>query len=154
MIGFVGNSSCKLDSKQRFLLPAKFSRHVDLEENGYLVINRGFDKCLNLYSPDEWEIVKEPYQQLDPYDKEARRLKRMFFQMAEALYPDSNGRLMVPKQLIDFAALKKAITLIGVSEGMIEIWDEEMFELSNNGNRATLEELARKHISPIRVTDR
>lgn len=153
MVGFVGNSHCKLDAKQRFLFPSKFSRHIFDETTSFLVINRGFDKCLNLYSPQEWERVKEPYQQLDPFDKEARMLKRMFFEMAESVYLDSNGRLMLPKQLIAFAGLQKELLLIGVSEGTIEIWNEEIYQLSSSGNRASFEELARKHISPKRVSD-
>jgi len=54
MTGFLGEYEATLDAKGRFLLPAGFKKQ--LPENGIevFVINRGFEKCLSLYTPESW----------------------------------------------------------------------------------------------------
>lgn len=162
MIGFVGKSHCKLDSKNRLLIPSKFAKFIPQRMDGEtgvdVVVNRSFDKCINIYTPDEWDRVKAPYENLNPLERENRILKRMFFEFADGLTFDSNGRINMSSDLLDFAGIKKEVILLGYSENILEMWDVEIYELMKQGSQAGLEDLSRKLLSsnptnPNRVSE-
>ncbi len=152
MIGFIGKAICKLDSKNRILLPSKFTRQMSTTDK-CLIANRGFDKCVVLCTETEWEAEQDKIKNLNVYEKEQRILIRQFFEFAEQLTFDSNGRLMLPTSLVKFADLKKEVLLLGQLGQRIEIWEPEIYDLMMGGSSAGFEELAKKHFSPGRRSD-
>ncbi len=130
MNGFLGEYEVTLDAKGRFLLPAGFKKQLAGEENRF-VINRGFEKCLSLYTIKSWEPIYTRISLLNDFDPKVRQFRRQFLGGATEVELDSAGRLLLPPTLKDFAGLSKEIILVAAVD-KIEIWDaikyKQLFE--------------------------
>jgi len=126
MIGFLGEFEATLDAKGRFLLPAGFKKQLPEEEENRFVINRGFEKCLSLYPMKSWEPLFADISKLNEFDPKVREFRRYFLNGATIVEPDSAGRLLVPPNLKEHAALQKDIVLVA-AVNKIEIWDSNKY---------------------------
>ncbi|MBQ9458477.1 MAG: division/cell wall cluster transcriptional repressor MraZ [Oscillospiraceae bacterium] len=108
-----------IDAKGRLFIPAKLRE--ELGETFYVTISMT-DRCLTVYSEDGWEKLMEKFDSL-PYT-EARKAARLVFANAAKCDPDSQGRILLPQKLRDYAGLKKDVIVAGVSK-RAEIWDAE-----------------------------
>jgi len=127
MTGFLGEYEATLDAKGRFLLPAGFKKQ--LPENGgeAFVINRGFEKCLSLYTPESWQPLFTELSKLNDFDPKVRQFKRYFLNGATQVSPDNAGRLLLPKNLMEYAGLEKDIVLVSAID-KLEIWDKNKYQ--------------------------
>lgn len=105
-----------IDTKGRLFIPAKFRDEL----GDSFIATKGLDNCLFLYPQREWEALEEKIRAL-PLSK-SRGLQRFFLSSAADLELDSQGRVLLPASLRQFAGLVKDVTIIGVS-GRAEIWD-------------------------------
>ena len=134
-----GTNQHNIDAKGRLAIPAKLRE--ELGDTFYVTI--GPDPCLTIYSNTSWSRLTERFDQL-PYSK-ARAL-RPLFSNAVKCEPDSQGRILIPQKLRDYAHLKKDVSVIGVSS-RAEIWDTETWqelerqELESGNMLAAMEEL-------------
>ncbi len=126
MTGFLGEFEATMDAKGRFLLPAGFKKQLLEEEGGLFVINRGFEKCLALYTIKSWEPLFADISKLNEFDPKAREFRRFFLNGATMVEPDSAGRLLVPPNLKEHADLQKNIVLVA-AVNKIEIWDSSKY---------------------------
>ena len=112
MTGFIGEYEATLDAKGRFLFPAGFKKQ--LPENGMagFVINRGFEKCLSLYTDESWQPLFSDLSKLNDFDPKIRQFKRYFLNGATQVSFDSAGRVLIPKNLVEYAGLEKDIVLV------------------------------------------
>ncbi|MCF8379749.1 MAG: division/cell wall cluster transcriptional repressor MraZ [Bacteroidales bacterium] len=129
MISFIGDYTCKLDSKGRVALPAAFKRQMNQAiDEGFVLKRDVFDKCLILYPMKEWErqnlLIRN---RTNPYNKEHNRFLRMFFSGTAEVQADSSNRLLIPKRLMDFAGIGQEAVLAG-QYGKIEIWSPDDYE--------------------------
>lgn len=115
---FLGTHNPKLDDKGRIILPAKF-RH-ELAEG--LVVTRGQEKCLYVFSASEFAELHEKIRQAPVTSKSARDFLRVFLSGASDETPDSQNRVTVPMALREYAGLSKDLTVIGAGN-RVEIWD-------------------------------
>lgn len=115
---FLGEFSHTIDDKGRLTLPAKY--RVELA-NG-LVLTRGLDGCLFVFTSTEWERVVQSLQNLPFTQKTARDFSRFIFSGATDAIPDKQGRILVPGYLREYAALDSEVTIIGINN-RLEIWD-------------------------------
>ena len=113
----------RLDDKGRLILPAKFRREL---ADG-LVITRGQERCLTLFSAGEFESVHQRMRQAPMTSKEARDYLRVFLSGAAAEQLDKQGRFTVPQILRRYASLGRDIAVIGVGDHA-EIWDAPTWE--------------------------
>jgi MraZ protein len=127
MIGFLGEYEATLDAKSRFLLPVGFKKQLPEEGNAQFVINRGFEKCLSLYPMNKWEPIFARISKLNDFDPKVREFRRYFLNGATMLELDSAGRLLVPQNLKEHAALEKDIVLVAAMD-KIEIWDKTRYQ--------------------------
>lgn len=127
MAGFIGEYEATLDAKGRFLLPAGFKKQMP--ESGALsfVLNRGFEKCLSLYTNESWDPLFSKLSILNDFDPKVRQFKRYFLNGATYVDMDSAGRILLPKNLMEYAELKKDIVLVSAI-GKIEIWDKNKYQ--------------------------
>lgn len=118
-----------IDEKGRIIIPAKFRNELGSE----LVVTRGLDKCLFLYSKSEWEKLSNKLSTLPFTKQDARNFNRFFLSSATTSEFDKLGRINITSPLITYAGLNKDCVIIGVNE-RLEIWDEEKFNefLSSN----------------------
>jgi MraZ protein len=127
MTRFLGEYECKLDGKGRFAIPSSLRKQVPQEAGDRFVINRGLDKCLNLYPKNEWDVITEEINALNPYEKDNRDFIRFFYRGALELILDNAGRLLIPKRLQEYAGIDKDVVLFAHTN-KIEIWALDIYE--------------------------
>ncbi|MHB1235876.1 MAG: division/cell wall cluster transcriptional repressor MraZ [Microbacteriaceae bacterium] len=120
---FLGTYAPKLDDKGRIILPAKF--WAELEPG--VVITRGQERCLYVFSTREFEQLHERIRQAPVTSKLPRDYLRIFLSGANAEVPDSQHRVTIPPQLRNYAGLTRELTVIGVGN-RAEIWDTAAWE--------------------------
>lgn len=118
-----------IDEKGRIIIPSKLRNELGNEA----IITRGLDKCLFLYSKDEWEKLSNKLSTLPFTKHDARNFNRFFLSGAAVCEFDKQGRINITSPLVKYAGLNKDCVIIGVNE-RIEIWDEDAFNdfLSKN----------------------
>lgn len=120
---FMGEFSHNIDRKGRLIMPAKFR-----EELGeHVVVNRGLDGCLYVYTMAQWEEVYKKLQALPSTNKDARMYQRMMLSKAAECELDSQGRILIPSSLISLAGLEKECLIIGMANHL-EIWSQERWD--------------------------
>ena len=127
MSHFLGEYECKLDGKGRFILPATLKKQVPQEAGEHFVVNRGFEKCLVMYPKNEWDIIADEINKLNPYVKRNRDFVRYFFRGATELTLDTASRLLLPKRLLEYAEIDKDLVLFAHTN-KIEIWAQEQYD--------------------------
>ncbi len=152
MLGFIGEVYCKLDTKARILVPSKFIKQMPKEAERTFVINRGQDKCLVLYTEPEWNKVTEPLKSLNEYSPEEMLFIRQYYSQADILYFDSNNRIMIPKNLLEYADLQKEVVLLGYFN-RIEVWDQDAYELMMKGTTASFSNMSKQLFAPGRKSE-
>ena len=115
---FFGTYTPKLDDKGRLFLPAKF--RDELAEG--LVVTRGQERCLYVWSMEEFAKLTERMREVPVTNKAGRDYVRMFFAGASDETPDKQGRVTIPPMLREYASLSKDCIVIGAMN-RIEIWD-------------------------------
>jgi MraZ protein len=115
---FFGTYTPRLDDKGRLFLPAKF--RDELAEG--LVVTRGQERCLYVWSMEEFSKLTERLRETSVTNKSARDYVRMFFAGASDETPDKQGRITVPPMLRGYASLERDCIVIGAMN-RIEIWD-------------------------------
>ncbi|MCU7558047.1 division/cell wall cluster transcriptional repressor MraZ [Macrococcus capreoli] len=138
---FMGEFQHQLDTKGRMIVPAKF--RDELTE--HFVITRGLDKCLFGYPLDEWKRIEEKLKSLPITKRDARKFMRLFFSGAVEVEIDKQGRINIPKNLMEYAGLMKECTVIGVST-RIEIWDRNNWNNFYDETEEHYEEIAEELI--------
>lgn len=114
----LGTHTPKLDDKGRVILPAKFREDLA----GGIVVTRGQERCLYVFSTAEFEAVHARITQAPLTNKQARDFSRMFLSGASAEIPDSQNRITIPAHLRTYAGLEKELVVTGVGSHA-EIWE-------------------------------
>lgn len=114
----LGTHAPKLDEKNRLILPAKFRPELE----GGVVLTRGQERCLYLFSSSEFEAVHQKIRQAPVTSKQARDYLRVFLSGASDEVPDKQGRITVPAMLREYAGISRDLVVIGVGS-RAEIWD-------------------------------
>ncbi len=117
---FIGEYTHTADDKKRISLPAKFRKELGAK----VVVTRGLDNCLFLYTTKAWNSIAEKTSALGMMQADARDFTRYFFSGASEIEVDSAGRILIPETLCDFAGLKIKVVFTGVQD-RIEIWNEK-----------------------------
>jgi MraZ protein len=110
-----GEYQHSIDTKGRLFIPAKLRE--ELGDTFYVTIS--FEKCLTVYSDDNWANFTAKFNSL-PYSK--TKAMRPIFAKAAKCELDAQGRILLPQNLRQIAGLKKDVTVVGVSNHA-EIWD-------------------------------
>jgi MraZ protein len=117
---FLGTYAPKLDEKGRVILPAKFRDELA----GGVVVTRGQDRCLYVFSTREFELVHDKIRQAPISSRQARDYQRLFLSGASAETPDKQNRVTIPAPLRSYAGLERDLMVVGVGS-RAEIWDAE-----------------------------
>ncbi|MFT4229093.1 MAG: division/cell wall cluster transcriptional repressor MraZ [Microbacterium sp.] len=116
----LGTHTPRLDDKGRLILPAKFRREL---EDG-LVITRGQERCLYVFSAAEFARRHERMREAPMGDKRARDFRRMFLAAASDETPDSQHRVTIPPALRAYAGLERDLVVAGIGDHA-EIWNAQ-----------------------------
>ena len=122
MVTFVDEYERQLDERGRIILPSKLRE----DGNGTVYITQSTsEKCLHLYTEEEWSKVAEKVNQLPTAtDYNAAAFVRLFFGKATSVTVDKQGRIPIAKRLLDYAELNKEVVLVGANT-RLEIWDAQ-----------------------------
>ncbi|MCH1385207.1 MAG: division/cell wall cluster transcriptional repressor MraZ [Flavobacteriaceae bacterium] len=136
----VGTHECKLDPKGRVKLPVSLVKQLKGIET--FVLKRSvFQKCLELYTLEEWTALMEKVNKLNRFKKKNNDFIRRFTAGVKMIELDAATRILVPKDLLHIASLDKAIVLSSAIN-MIEIWDKELYEQAIDDATLDFAELA------------
>jgi MraZ protein len=143
MPGFIGEYYCKLDNKGRLSLPSKLRAQFPEDADSMLVINRGFEKCLVLYTKEDWLKETEKLNAVDDFmSPEIRRFKRIFTNGANLISIDNAQRILIPKKLMEYAGFGDEVVMSAFGN-KVEIWDKALYESELDVESNELSELAK-----------
>jgi len=120
---FIGEYQHSIDVKKRLSLPAKFRKELGKK----VIITRGFENCLVIYTKQRWEKVMQELENLSTGRAETRKFTRAVLGGAVQVSLDKLGRILIPDYLKKYAGLKKNVTICGLSN-KLEVWDSEKWE--------------------------
>ena len=120
---FRGATKVTLDAKGRMVIPSRYRDELMERAQGKLIFTVDKDQCLLLYPLPEWEQVERRLMSLPSLNARARRLQRLMVGHATDVELDGQGRVLVPPELREFAALEQRGMLIGQGN-RFELWDE------------------------------
>jgi len=120
-------------------IPAKFRR--DLVRGA--VVTRGLDNCLFIYTKKEWTKLAEKLSTLPLGQKDSRAFARLMLAGAMDVEIDTQGRIVVPEYLRQFAGISKKVVVAGLYN-RIEVWDSEKWEVYKSGTEKDSEAIAER----------
>jgi MraZ protein len=135
----LGEHDHTLDDKNRLTLPAKLREQLGDE----VVITRGLDGCLSVYSRAAFEVLAERMGTLDPLNRETRTMQRYFFTGAPPVELDKAGRMVIPVRLLESAGIQREVTVAGVYDHL-EIWDRAKWREQMREAEGSAEDVAER----------
>ena len=138
----IGTYECKIDVKGRLLLPSAFKKQLaPVIPKGFVLKRAVFQNCLELYPLAQWEELIKKVNSLNRFKKKNNDFIRRFTAGVKFIELDGNGRLLIPKDLIEFSNINRDVTL-STSVNIIEIWDKSSYEKAIADSRDDFAQLA------------
>jgi len=134
---FRGINEIQLDDKGRVTIPTRYRQQLEQDSKNHLVTTIDTEaRCLLLYPLPDWEAIEQKLEKLPSFNRQARRIQRLLLGHATEAELDSQGRILIPQPLREYAGLQKSIILVGQGK-KFEIWDVSIW---NEARKTWLEE--------------
>lgn len=133
----MGEYHHNIDEKNRLVIPMKFRNELGEK----FIITRGLDKCLFVYSIEEWNKIASKLKTLPFTQRDARNFTRFFLSGATDCELDRSGRVSITSPLIEYADISKECVIIGAND-RLEIWSKESWDSFMNDNVDQLSDIA------------
>lgn len=142
---FLGTYEYAIDAKGRLFLPAKL-REGELTKGGNFVVTRGLEMCLYIYDAETFHgpLLKRLENLPVKNQQDGRAFKRLLLAGAQEVALDDMGRLVIPKSLMEYADLKKEVSILGVGE-RIELWSSSRWGAYSRKATGTFQKMG-KHL--------
>ena len=138
----IGTYECKIDVKGRLLIPIALKKQIaDSISQGFVLKRAVFQQCLELYPLQQWKDLISKVNKLNRFKKKNNDFIRRFTAGLKFIELDNTGRLLIPKELTEFANLKREIVLSS-SVNIIEIWDKSKYEKTIDDSKSDFAQLA------------
>jgi MraZ protein len=122
-IVFRGATKVTLDAKGRMAIPTRYRERLAARCDGQIIVTVDKDHCLLVYPLPDWEELERKLVRLPSMNQAARRIVRIMVGYATEVDMDGSGRILVSKELREFASLDRQAMLIGQGN-KFELWDE------------------------------
>lgn len=119
---FLGEFTHKVDSKNRIMMPSEFRDGLTDE----IFITKGPENSLVIYTEEEFKKQSDRLDSLINENKKNRAIKRLFFSSTIKTSLDKQGRVLLNKNLRDYANIGSEAMIIGNNQS-IEIWDVKLW---------------------------
>lgn len=143
---FRGVQHINMDAKGRLAMPARQREPLAELCGGKVVVTIDTQAtCLVIYPLPEWERFESEVQALPAMKPAIRRFQRLTLGYATDLDLDTNGRMLLPQSLREYAQLDKKLVVVGQGN-KLELWSEALWfaerdqALLESGNDAELPE--------------
>ena len=111
-----------LDPKNRVFIPAKLREELG---ETFVVVKDLREKCLKIYSQAEWDKSIAPIKHQER--RLAEKVLRFLSSSMSQVVPDSQGRILIPKDLVQYAEIERDVVVVGCYD-YAEIWAEESYQ--------------------------
>ena len=121
---FRGLTAIQIDAKGRLSIPSRYRAGFTGETSSTAVITIDTEQpCLLLYPTEPWLEIEQKLEQLSSLHPASRRIQRLLLGHATDVELDTQGRILLPPLLREYAHLDKSAMLVGQGK-KFEIWDE------------------------------
>ena len=128
VINLIGTYECRADAKGRVMISSAFKKQLSsVLQDGFVVKRAVFQPCLELYPMQEWNLMMQKINKLNKFKKKNNDFIRRFTAGVQLVDTDATGRILIPKNLMDFAGIEKQVVMSS-SVNIIEIWDKDKYE--------------------------
>lgn len=128
MISIIGSYECRVDAKGRVMFPVAFKNQLEgVADQGFVIKRSIFRNCLELYPIPEWNLESARINKLNRFRKKNVDFIRKFLAGVKTIELDGAGRLLIPRDLFNFAGISKDVVMASVVN-KIEIWDKGEYE--------------------------
>lgn len=119
-----GGDFYAVDDKGRVVIPMRFRSQLGEP----FVITRGLHRCLFLFTMEEWNALTDKLTEGPLFDLERMKLQRFFFEQAQEVTPDTQGRIAIPQELREWAGItpNSEVRIIGCTR-RVEVWSRERY---------------------------
>ncbi len=125
---FRGITAITVDGKGRLAVPMRYRDALSARGKASLVVTIDTEEtCLLLYPVEQWQVIENKLQNLPSFNVASRRIQRLLIGHATDVELDSNGRVLLPPLLRDYAQLDKKVVMIGQGN-KFEVWDELLWQ--------------------------
>jgi len=124
MHSLTGEFRYSLDDKGRLSIPSRFRHWNDGNPECTFVVTKIAQEYLVAFPEPEWEVLAQKLLKLPQFNKQARQLVRAVSRRSVALKTDKQGRILIPKELLDHANIQKEAVIIGALN-CLEIWSPQ-----------------------------
>lgn len=124
---FRGRFRHQADSKGRLSIPARFRELLASNYDERLIITN-FDQCLWAYPVPEWQALEQKVASLSQFREEVNILQRVFISAAQECQIDKQGRILIPTELREYAAITRDVVIVGMTK-RFEIWSRDRWEV-------------------------
>ncbi|APU67463.1 Cell division protein MraZ [Christiangramia flava JLT2011] len=110
------------------MVPAALKKQLaPMLQEGFVMKRSVFQPCLELYPMSQWDKLMMKMNGLNRFKKKNNDFIRRFTAGVKTVEVDTNGRLLIPKDLTAFAGIEKEIVLSSAIN-IVEIWDKDKYE--------------------------
>ena len=135
----IGEYIHTIDVKSRVALPAKWRQELGKT----VVVTRGLEGCLTIYTLGEWETVSAMFTNSPFASADERGFARYMLSAATEVDVDTAGRVLIPEVLKNFAKLGEKVVFAGI-HNRVEVWDEERWREYSARIETSAAEMAEK----------
>ncbi len=136
---FIGEFTHSLDTKGRAAVPIKFRGKLGTNA----IITRGLDRCLFVFTSQEWETLAQKLIALPLAQANSRAFVRLMLAGAMDVEVDKQGRVLIPDYLREYAGLEKEIVVAGLYN-RIEVWNSQTWKGYKEKTESESDEIAEK----------
>ncbi|MBN2728681.1 MAG: division/cell wall cluster transcriptional repressor MraZ [Bacteroidales bacterium] len=142
MTNLIGVFELKVDAKGRFIFPSALKKQMGEALAGGFVMKKSiFQQCIELYPITEWNEETMKVNRLNRFVKKNNDFIRLFMSGSRQVMLDEAGRLLIPKDLLNFSGVSKSL-VVASSINRLEIWSKELYEQVLDSGVSSFENLA------------
>lgn len=132
---FLGTFDYTMDERGRVPLPP---RYRDAFRNGIVLSQGSPDRCLRVYTMEEFENEAARYTVEPAMRRKGRDLRKALFSRSHEAELDKQNRVLIPAPLRQYARLEGKVLVVGTGDAL-EIWSPEEYDAEMERVDATIE---------------